>query len=152
MGIDKNTIKQYVRILEQAFVIFRLSPFSRNQRNELKKLRKIYFYDNGIRNALINNFNPLTMRKDVGELWENYLIAERIKKYSTHTIKPNQYFWRHHNGQEIDYIEQQNDDLQAYEFKWKAPNRFKVPSQFATHYPEATVNCIHRENYTEFIG
>jgi predicted AAA+ superfamily ATPase len=105
VGVDKNTVSNYIQILEKAFIIFRLSPFSRNLRNELKKLRKVYFYDTGIRNALINNLNPISLRQDVGALWENFMISEKIKQNNNLGISANTYFWRTTNGKEIDYIE-----------------------------------------------
>src|SRR3989339_1071925 len=145
VGVDKNTIDSYIRILEQAFIVFRLPPFSRNIRNELKSLRKIYFYDNGIRNALINNFNFLDLRNDVGALWENFTISERIKWNQNKNKNCNIYFWRTHDGQEIDYIEESEGKIQAFEFKWKK-QKYKAPKKFTDFYPKANVSLVHRDN------
>ena len=150
IGVDKNTVMQYLQILERAFVVFRLPPFSRNARNELKKLRKVYFYDNGIRNAIINNFNPLHLRNDVGALWENFMISERHKKNVYSGVNVNRFFWRTHSQQEIDYIEESSGKLSAFEFKWKA-KKTKAPSLFSKNYPEASFECINQENYLDFL-
>lgn len=150
VGVDKITVEKYIRILEQAFIIFRLPPFSRNIRNELKKLRKIYFYDNGIRNALINNFNPLHLRTDTGALWENFMITERIKwnYYRQHSC--NIFFWRTHSQQEIDLIEDVNGALTAFEFKWKKQS-YVPPKLFTEHYPQTKVELIHQDNLLKFF-
>jgi len=150
VGIDKNTISHYIQILEKAFIIFKLPPFSRNIRNELKKLRKIYFWDTGIRNSLINNFNPLNLRQDTGYLWENFLITERIKYNKNNKKNCNIYFWRTHTQQEIDYIEEYNGEIHAYEFKWRK-KKWKPPSVFIKNYTEATVEMINKENYETFL-
>lgn len=150
IGVDKNTVTTYVRILEQAFIVHRLSPFSRNLRNELKKLRKIYFWDTGIRNALINNFNPLHLRQDTGALWENFLINERIKNNINHGKDFNRYFWRTHNQQELDYIEEYGGKLYAFEFKWKK-QKWSPPSSFVDHYKKTPIELIHNENFETFI-
>lgn len=150
VGIDKNTIMDYIQILEKAFIIFRLRPFSRNIRNELKKLRKIYFYDNGIRNALVNNFNPLNLRNDVSVLWENFMISERMKR-NQHTMHdPNKYFWRTHTQQEIDYIEDEGGRLEAFEFKWKN-QKFIPPKVFLKNYPGSSIKLITCENFADFL-
>ncbi|MCL5985505.1 MAG: ATP-binding protein, partial [Actinobacteria bacterium] len=115
VGIDKKTVQKCISILEKAFVIFRLNPFSRNLRNELKKLRKIYFFDTGIRNALINNLNLLSLRNDAGVLWENFLVAERLKNNSNNFASKNIYFWRTHQKEEIDYIEEEAGKINAFE-------------------------------------
>lgn len=151
VGVDKNTVATYVQILEQAFIIHRLSPFSRNIRNELKKLRKIYFWDTGIRNALINNFNPLNLRQDTGALWENFLINERIKNSQNHGRDFNRYFWRTHNQQELDYIEECDGRISAYEFKWKK-QKYNPPFSFIKHYKEAKIELIHNENFETFVS
>lgn len=150
IGIDKNTVDSYIQILEKAFIIFRLPPFSRNIRNELKNLRKIYFYDNGIRNALMNNFNPLNLRNDSGALWENFMISERIKWNQNENKNCNIYFWRTHDKQEIDYIEDAEGELHAFEFKWKE-QKYKAPSKFVNFYPNATVSLIHHGNFNDFL-
>ncbi|MBI5414705.1 ATP-binding protein [Candidatus Peregrinibacteria bacterium] len=151
IGVDKNTIASYIQILEKAFIIFRLSPFSRNIRNELKKLRKIYFYDTGMRNALINNLNPLHLRQDQGALWENFMISERIKYNLNSSQDPNVYFWRTREQQEIDYIEESQGILSGFEFKWKK-DTWKIPKVFLEAYPESSVHLIHRTNYQSFLG
>ncbi|MFP4473508.1 MAG: ATP-binding protein [Candidatus Omnitrophota bacterium] len=150
VGIDKKTVESYIGILEKAFIIFRLSPFSRNLRNELKKLRKIYFYDTGIRNALINNFNPPNLRQDTGALFENFLIAERIKQNSNLGRRRNIYFWRTHQQKEIDYIEEAGGELKGFEFK-TARGKYKPPREFLKAYPNSTVELINRENCIEFV-
>lgn len=150
INIDKKTISSYIQLLEQAFIIFRLRPYSRNSRKELTKLRKIYFYDTGIRNALINNLNPLRLRADKGALWENFLIAERMKANHNHNISPNIYFWRTHRQQEIDYLEEINSNLTGYEFKWQK-NKLHIPRAFSEGYPDAEVKLVNRQNFTEFI-
>ena len=153
VGIDKKTVQSYISILEKAFIIFRLNPFSKNLRNELKKLRKIYFFDTGIRNALINNLNPLSLRNDAGRLWENFLISERIKNNSNHFINKNIYFWRTHNSEEIDYVEEEAGKINAYEFKIKNKNPLKsmAPKEFKNGYRESKYEIIDRNNYYEFI-
>jgi len=150
IGIDRQTVANYIQILEKAFIIFRISPFSRNLRNELKKLRKIYFFDLGIRNAIINNLNPLNLRRDVGALWENYIICERIKYCNNHFINVNNYFWRNKQGQEIDYVEDSGGVLNAYEFKWQKEN-FKKPKSFTEAYPDTNFKLINKDNYLDFL-
>lgn len=153
LGIDKGTVERYIDLLEKSFVIFKLSSFSRNYRNELKKAKKIYFMDNGIRNALIANFAPLNLRNDVGMLWENYLMAERRKKLSYDNIWTNTYFWRTTTQVEIDYIEERDGIIHAYEFKWKdkKKKRRKIPDSFAEAYPNSTFNIISPENIEKFL-
>src|SRR4030042_2055854 len=150
VGVDKKTIESYLRVLEQAFIIFRLGSFSRNLRNELKKSRKIYFVDTGMRNAVINNLNAPDLRSDVGGLWENFVIAERIKWNHNQGRFPNSYFWRSHQKQEIDYLEELNGVLRGYEIKWRA-QKFKVPSGFSAAYPDCPVSLTNRENMTGFV-
>lgn len=150
LGIDKKTVMDYVQILEQAFIVFRLSPFSRNLRNELKKLRKIYFFDTGVRNALINNFNPLNLRTDAGALWENFMISERMKRNQYLNFDSNNYFWRTHDQQEIDYLEESSGKTTAFEFKLHSGN-FKVPSAFKQAYPDAEVKLVNRDNFMDFV-
>lgn len=151
VGIDKNTVANYIRILEQAFIIFRLSPFSRNLRNELKKLRKIYFYDTGVRNALINNLNPLQLRQDGGALWENFMLSERIKHNNNIDRDVNMYFWRTLQKQEIDYVEEYQGKLFGFEFKWNK-NSFRPPKAFLEAYPNSAVRLVNKENYKDFVG
>jgi predicted AAA+ superfamily ATPase len=150
IGIDKKTVENYIAILEQAFIIFRLCPFSRNLRNELKKLRKIYFYDTGIRNALINNFNPLHLRQDAGALFENFVIAERLKRNENQGVRKNIYFWRTHQQKEIDYIEEEGGRLQGFEIKY-TKEQVKIPGEFLNAYPDSRVDVIHRDSYLEFV-
>ncbi len=153
LGIDKGTIERYIDLLEKTYVIFKLSSFSRNYRNEIKKSKKIYFSDNGIRNALIANFSPLTLRNDVGALWENFLISERRKKISYNNIWANTYFWRTTSQVEIDYIEDQDGILNAFEFKWNADKAKKVtiPNSFSETYPNHTFKVITPKNIEDFL-
>jgi predicted AAA+ superfamily ATPase len=146
---DKETVERYIYILEQAFIIFRLPAFSRNARNELKRARKIYFYDNGIRNSIIANFNALALRTDKGALWENYLVSERMKFTHYNRMLGSSYFWRTAQQQEIDYIEDRDGVLHAFEFKWKGTS--KLPKTFSSTYPEHTFNVINIENYLDFV-
>lgn len=150
IGVDKKTVAGYLRILEQAFIIFRLGPLSRNLRIELKKLRKVYFYDVGIRNAIINNFNPLELRQDVGALWENFMITERLKRNNNHDVVCNTYFWRTHQQQEIDYIEERQGTLSGFEFKWR-DRKYRAPRKFLEAYPGSGVKVVTRENYQDFV-
>ena len=149
IGLDKETVERYIDLLEKSFVVFRLTSLSRNGRNELKKSRKIYFYDNGVRNAVINNFNPLSLRADVGDLWENFMISERRKTLHYNQIFANTYFWRTHTQQEIDYIEEREGKLFAYEFKWSEKKKAKLPKLFAELYPENEFELINSKNYME---
>jgi predicted AAA+ superfamily ATPase len=152
VDLDNETVERYVQLLEQAFVIFRLSAFSRNLRKELKRKQKIYFYDLGIRNALISNFTQIELRNDIGALWENYLISERIKYCHYHQIWQNTYFWRTHDQQEVDYIEEREGKLFAYEFKWNPKKKAKLSKTFQSAYPEHEFQVISQENYHEFIS
>jgi predicted AAA+ superfamily ATPase len=149
---DKNTISTYIDLLEKAFVIFRLQPLSRNLRNEISTSRKIYFYDTGIRNSIINNLNPFEYRNDVGALWENFIIAERLKYTSYNAIYSNIYFWRSHQKQEIDYIEERNGKLFAYEFKWNADKTNKFSAFFIQSYPDSETHIINSRNFLSFLG
>jgi hypothetical protein len=151
-GLDGKTIEKYMMLLEQSYIIFRLASFSRNQRNELKKSRKVYFFDNGIRNALIANFEHIENRTDIGALWENYLVSERIKYLAYHQKWVNNWYWRTTEQQEIDYVEEENGQLSAFEFKWNPKAKGSVPSSFRKTYPAATINRIHRENFETFLG
>ncbi len=151
LGIDKNTVASYIHILEQNFVIFRLTSFSRNLRNELKKSQKIYFYDNGIRNAILNQFGPLALRQDLGALWENLMISERIKFHSNRLLVVNRYFWRSHSQQEIDYLEEDGGLLRAFEFKWKSKKQ-SIPPLFSRAYPDTPFAKITSEDYWRFVA
>jgi predicted AAA+ superfamily ATPase len=150
-SLDPKTVEKYANLLEQAFVIFRLPSFSRNLRNELKSSRKIYFYDNGIRNAIINNFNPIALRSDVGFLWENFLVSERLKFNSYHLLNKNSFFWRTVNQQEIDLIEEYGGQLHAYEFKWNTKKTVRLTKTFENAYPNSTFNVITPGNLHEFL-
>ncbi len=149
-GLDKNTVESYIQILEKAFIIFRLNPFSRNLRNELKKLRKIYFHDIGVRNSIIKNFNGMDLRQDTGHVWENFVISERLKHNSNHGVNCNRFFWRNHNQQEIDYLEEKDGLLKGYEIKWKKAGA-RVPRAFLEAYKGSTVSVVNNENYMEFV-
>ncbi|MFA5917245.1 MAG: ATP-binding protein [Candidatus Gracilibacteria bacterium] len=151
IGVDKNTIENYIIILEKAFIIFRLGSFSRNLRNEIKFSKKIYFYDLGVRNALINNFNPLELRQDTGALWENFLISERIKYNSNNFLYVNSYFWRTFTQQEIDYIEESGDKLSAYEFKYSVNKKPKPLKNFIEAYLKSSFEIINGDNYLDFV-
>ena len=149
--VDKNTIQTYLDLLEKAFVIFRLQPLSRNLRNEISSNRKIYFYDNGIRNSLISNFNPLNIRTDTGSLWEKYLISERKKTLEYNRIFTNTYFWRTTYKQELDYIEERDGKLFAFEFKWNPNKKARIPEKFLKAYPHSESKVISQENFHEFL-
>jgi len=152
-GLNNETVLRYVELLEKAFVVFRLPSLSRNLRNEIKKGRKIYFYDLGIRNAVIRQLNPVLLRNDIGALWENFLIVERMKHLSYHPEKySNQYFWRTHAQQEVDYIEDYNGVLHAYEFKWNAKKNSRLSKSFDNAYPNSEFLNVSQENYLEFIA
>jgi predicted AAA+ superfamily ATPase len=138
-------------LLEKSFIIFRLNSFSRNIRNELRKSKKIYFYDLGIRNALINNFSQIENRQDLGALWENFLIAERLKQNQYHEKWRNTYFWRNTEQNEIDYIEEYNDELYAHEFKWNPNAKARLSKSFIKGYPNAQYKVIHKDNFDEFL-
>ncbi|MGB0891725.1 MAG: ATP-binding protein [Flavobacteriaceae bacterium] len=151
VGLNNETVTSYIHLLEQSFVLFKLPSFSRNLRNELKKSHKIYFYDNGVRNALIANYNPINLRNDIGALWENYLISERIKYCAYNKIYSNTYFWRTHSKQEIDYIEEREGKLFAYEFKWNKKKKSKIPIAFEKGYDNYDFEVITTDNYETFI-
>ena len=150
-GLDAKTVANYISILEQAYIIFRLGSYSRNLRNELKNSRKIYFYDNGIRNALIGNFSQVENRTDAGALFENYAIAERMKRKEYMMDYASSWFWRNANKQEIDYIEEKDGKLQAYELKWNPKRKASVPLSFRNGYPDADFTVIHRDNIEDLL-
>lgn len=151
LSIDAKTVFRYLDLLEKSFVIYNLRAFSRNLRNEMSKKSKYYFYDNGIRNALIANFNPLGLRDDIGGLWENFLFLERLKKQSYTFSSVNNYFWRTLDKKEIDLIEEREGQLFAYEFKW-GEQKVKIPKQWAAAYPGAHYQIINKLNYLEFVA
>ena len=150
LNMSKNTVEKYLDLLSKTFILYRLGGFNRHLRKEVTKAGKWYFYDVGIRNALINTFTSLSTRQDVGALWENYLISERIKKNLNESSDKNFYFWRTYDGQEVDLIETAGDKIAAFEFKWgdKQP---KAPAAFSQNYPQATFQVVNRSNYLEFI-
>lgn len=151
VGLNNETVLRYIGLLEKAFIIFRLPSFSRNLRNELKKSRKIYFYDVGIRNAVIKNWNPVSLRQDIGALWENFLIVERLKHKSYNGLYSNDYFWRNQAQQEIDFIEDYAGIIHAYEFKWNAKSKARFSKSFIRAYPQHKLMVVNRDNYLEFI-
>lgn len=150
-GLDNHTVERYIDVLEKAFIIFQIQPFSRNLRNEIKKSRKIYFYDNGIRNAVINQFHSFDLRQDKGLLWENFLMSERQKMTDYHQKFVNRFFWRNHAQQEIDYIEEYDGFLEAYEFKWNSKARIHFSKSFIHEYQPKITQGIHSENYLSFV-
>ncbi len=150
-GLDNHTVERYINLLEKAYIIFQLQPFSRNLRNEIKKSRKIYFYDIGIRNAVINQFNSIELRQDKGILWENFLMSERKKITDYHQYHINRYFWRNHAQQEIDYIEEKDGFVDAFEFKWNPKSRIFFSKSFINAYSPRRTEGIHKENYIDFV-
>lgn len=151
VGADVHTVEKYIDILEKAFVIFTLPALSRNVRNEIRKGRKIYFYDTGIRNALISNFNGLKNRTDTGALWENFVIAERMKWLRYNNKRVDRYFWRTTQQQEIDYLEEDNGFFRAYEFKWTSKQKVRFSRTFLSAYPIAETRVITPENIEQFV-
>lgn len=147
---SKQTISRYIDLLEKAFVVFHLRPLSRNLRNEIGKKNKIYFYDLGIRNALIGNFNSLDVRNDLGALWENFCVVERRKYLERNELFRNSYFWRNHQGQEIDYVEEYNDQFDVYEFKW-TEGKVKFPKPFTEAYLPKVSKVVNRESFRDFL-
>jgi hypothetical protein len=152
LQVDKQTVATYVDLLEKAFVVFKLPPFSRNLRNEISTSRKVYFYDNGIRNAILGNFSPLSTRADVGALWENFVVSERLKvnHYAGRWVQP--YFWRTRAQQEIDYVEESDGQLAAFEFKWNPNARVRFPRTFAETYPVVSQNAVTPDSMEDFLG
>lgn len=152
IGLDSKTVENYINLLEKSFVIFKLNSFNRNLRNELKLSKKIYFYDNGIRNALISNFQIAEGRQDIGALFENYLISERMKCNEYNKRFANRFFWRTKDQQEIDYIEEKDGILYAFEFKWNASKKATISKTFTKAYPNSETKIITLENYDEFLS
>jgi len=150
-GLDNETTEKYIDLLEKSFIIFRLGSLSRNLRNELKKSRKFYFYDNGLRNAVINQFSPATLRQDIGGLWENFVMSERVKYLTYQEINCNQYFWRTHAQQEVDYVEERNGKMQAYEIKWNVNTKVRFPKTFLDAYPGTETHILTPQNIEEFL-
>lgn len=151
ISLSRNTVEKYLDLLEKVFVIYKVPGFSRNLRKETTKTNRWYFYDNGIRNALIANFNPIILRNDIGELWENYVLSERIKYQSYKGIISNNYFWRTYTQNEIDWVEERDGNLFAYEIKWTTNKKAKIPKEWKEAYPESHFAVITPENYLDFI-
>ncbi len=150
VGLDNETVENYISVLEKAFIVFRLPSLSRNVRTELKKKRKIFFYDNGIRNAVLNNFKSIDLRNDKGNLFENYLVSERLKFLFFNGINANRFFWRTKEQSEIDYIEERDGILNAYEFKM-TKERINIPGSFVKNYPQSRFNLITKKTYDKFL-
>lgn len=151
IGVHINTIKRYIELLEQNYVIFRLPALSRNPRNEIGKSQKVYFYDCGIRNAVIHNFNPLNLRNDVGQLWENFIVSEKRKIIFNRKKYVNTWFWRNYQKKEIDYIEEQNDKYELFECKYNPNKKARVPKDFEDRYTNFTFNVVSKDNYWKFL-
>lgn len=151
VGVDKITIENYINLLEKCFIVFRLNSFSRNARNEIRKGKKIYFVDNGVRNAVLSNFAPLELRNDCGMLWENLMISERVKRNAYCKSYAQMYFWRTHDQKEIDLIEDKDGQLTAFEFKWNERRKAVMPKSFAQLYPNSDFHVINRDNFWPFL-
>ena len=152
LQLDRKTIINYIDLLEKAFIIFRLPSFSRNLRNELSSKIKIYFYDTGIRNALIEDYRPLELRPDKGSLWENFIISERLKSNHYGRKFVNSYFWKTHQKQEIDLIEETDGQISAFEIKWKEKAKARFPLTFTDTYKDAITQFISTENFNQFLA
>lgn len=150
LQINRDAVNNYIDLLEKSFVIFRLSGYSRNLRKEMVKMDKIYFYDTGVRNSLIENYQLPTIRQDTGQLWENFLMAERLKTSAYHFHHSNRYFWRTQTGAELDYVEEHSGQLHGYEFKWGS-RVARAPKTWTETYPESTFQCINPENFMNFV-
>ena len=151
LELNKKTVERYLDLLEKSFVIFNIRGFSRNLRKEIYKNSRWYFWDNGVRKALINNFNPLSLRDDVGALWENYVVIERLKKQAYREIYSNNYFWRTYDKKEIDWVEERDGKLFGFEIKWKERKKVKAPKDWLETYRNASFKIINQENYLDFI-
>ncbi|MFA6835173.1 MAG: ATP-binding protein [Fibrobacteraceae bacterium] len=152
LGLDKETVENYIGLLEKCCIVIRLNSFSRNMRNEIRKGKKIYFYDNGIRNAVINNFSPLEARNDVGALWENLMVVERLKWSAYSESFASFYFWRTQSQQEIDLIEEKDGRLSAFEFKYNANKKAALPESFKRHYADVPFTLVNKDNFQNFVG
>jgi predicted AAA+ superfamily ATPase len=150
-GLDVKTVEKYIVLLEQCYVVFRLGSFSRNLRNELKNSKKIYFYDNGIRNSIIAEFSIAETRSDIGALWENFLASERKKKLEYEQLWKNTYFWRTCEQKEIDYIEESDGIIEAFEFKWNPNKKYKIPKQFSDNYKCNKFTIVTPDNISDFL-
>jgi predicted AAA+ superfamily ATPase len=151
VAADVKTVDSYIYLLEQVFVVFRLGTISRNERNEISTKKKIYFYDNGIRNALIANFNQVEARNDIGPLWENFLISERIKHLHYTQQWTNYWYWRTKDQKEIDFVEESNGIITAYEFKWNPKSKVKIPKLFLEAYAGSEYKMIHPDNFEDLL-
>ena len=151
LQMSKNTVERYLDLLSKVFILFKIEGFSRNLRKEITKTSRWYFYDNGIRNAIINNYNSIQNRTDIGDLWENYLASERMKKQEYQKIFRKNYFWRTYDRQELDWLEEEAEKLSAFEFKWNENKKSKIPTAFEKAYPEADFEVINKKNYLDFI-
>jgi predicted AAA+ superfamily ATPase len=151
LGISKNTVERYLDLLSKVFIVYRLGGFSRNLRKEVVNHGKWFFYDNGVKNAIINSFNPIEQRNDIGQLWENYMVSERIKYQSYKPVYANNYFWRTYDQQEIDWVEERDGNLFGHEFKWK-DQKVRVPKAWEKAYPEAKFEVIHQDNYFDWVS
>ena len=151
VGVDKNTVNNYINLLEKSYVVFRLTSFSKNIRNEIKANKKIYFYDNGVLNMLIGNFTTFQLRQDKGALWENFLVSERMKQLSYKQSIAKSFFWRTTTQQEIDYIETNADEVSAYEFKWATNKKVKLPKSFMEAYNPSFL-VVNKDNFREFLN
>ncbi len=151
LGLSRNTVEKYLDLLSKVFIIFKLKGFSRNLRKEVVKNSKWYFYDNGIRNAIIRNLNPIDLRNDIGQLWENYVVSERKKKQFYRGTLVYNYFWRTYDQQEIDWVEDRGGSLYAYEFKWNEKRKSKVPVAWKNAYPDAQFEVITPTNFHNWL-
>jgi len=151
LELNRATVGRYLDLLEKSFIILNIRGFSRNLRKEVYKNSRWFFWDNGVRNALINNFNPLNLRYDLGALWENYLVIERLKKQLADSILSNNYFWRTYDQKEIDWIEEREGKLFGFEIAWQKSKKLKAPKDWLKAYSNASYELITRENYLEFI-
>lgn len=150
-GVDKDTVARYIDLLEKTYVIFRLKSFSKNKRREIKKRKKIYFWDIGVRNSVIRNFNDINIRTDKSVIWENFIISERLKLINNHKNSSDSFYWRTVQNQEIDYIEESGNNIIAYDIKWSAKRKPGFPETFRKLYPGSKFHTINRENYYEYI-
>ena len=151
LGINRLTVEKYIDVLEKNFIVFSLKAFSKNQDNEIKKSRKVYFWDNGLRNRIIKNFNPIETRDDFGALWENFIISERLKKLSYENQYKDSFFWRNTQHAEIDYIEIKNNEIEAFEIKYNPNVKVKFSKSFTEKYQPKATKVIHKENFWEFL-
>ncbi len=150
LGISKNTVEKYLDLLSKVFILHKVEGFSRNLRKEITKNSRWYFLDNGIRNAIIANFNPIESRNDIGELWENYMISERLKFQEFKRFSSNNYFWRTYDQQEIDWVEERDGSLFGYEFKWKE-SKVKIPTQWKNTYPNSSFEVVNKDNFENWL-